>query len=242
MSHFLTLVILPKRTAISKIEAKTAQLLQPYDVNTQVPLYETACMCVGIQARVEVEAEVTEQYDIKQLREEYQNLPEEQQTEEKLAELLNPCFELRQELLEAHPLKDKPNPTCECCEGTGKRTTQFNPAAKWDWWVIGGRWDGWIHGPVRQEASCDKKAGYNFGNEHHRPENNCRRVSEIPIDDPFYLPFAVVTPDSQWIEQGEMGMWAIVMNAVGDEQWHQTVKEILAKYPDHLVVAVDCHI
>ena len=201
-----------------------------------------SCWCVGIQARIEVENTVNASFDIKQLREQFRNLPEEERTDEKRTELVTPCIELRERLLSEHPLKDSPNPACKSCEGTGKRMTQYNPASKWDYWVIGGRWDGWIFGPEREKASRDGKAGFNFGNEHERPGNNCRRVSEIPIEDPYYVPFAIVTPESEWLEQGEMGYWAIVTNAVGDEAWHQTVKAILSKYSEHWAVAVDAHV
>ena len=242
MSHFITLVILPKGTTMEQVESKAALLLEPYNENTPVPPYQTGCCCVGIQARKEVEAKVGESFDINQMREGFHNLPEEERTKKKWAELVAPYKEMRTRLLEAHPLKDKPNPECKSCEGTGKRMTQYNPASKWDTWVIGGRWDGWIFGPEREKASNDGKGGFNFGGEHHSAVNNCRLVSKIPIEDPYYVPFAIVTPESDWIEQGEMGFWAIVANAVSDEQWHQTVKAVLSKYHDHLAVVVDCHI
>jgi hypothetical protein len=242
VSHFVTLVILPEGTAIETVEAVTAQLLEPYSADRPVKPYEMQCPCVGVDARLMVEAEVNKKFNVNKIREQFKRLPEEERTESKLAVLLAPRNQLRERLFTAHPLKEQPKAKCKMCHGTGKMVTHINPVSKWDWWVIGGRWDGWIFGPERQEASSDNKGGYNFGNEHHRPENNCRRVDEIPIDNPFYLPFAVVTPESEWFEQGEMGMWAVVVNGMSDDDWHQTVKAILAKYPNHLAVAVDCHL
>ena len=242
MSHFITLVILPQGTTMEDVESKTALLLQPYDESIRVSPYETECWCIGIPARIEVEGKVNESFNINQVRIQYHSLPETERTEQKWAELVTPSMELRERLLSEHPMKDKPNPECKSCEGTGNRVTQYNPASKWDWWVIGGRWDGWIFGPEREKASSDEKGGLDFGNEHQRPENNCRRVSEIPIEDRYYVPLAVITPESGWIEQGEVGYWPLLTNAVSNEQWYQTVKAVLSKYPDHLAVAVDCHI
>lgn len=243
MSHFVTLVILPKDTELADAEAQVVRLLQPYDETIRVKPYDTQCWCVGVQARIEVEAEVARKWDINRLRDKFRRLPEEDKTDEKWAELLAPAKKMRQELLEAHPLKDSPNPDCETCEGTGTRTTEYNPASKWDWWVIGGRWDGWIYGPDRESLCRDKKdGGFNLGDQHQRLVNNCRRVSEIPVEDPHYVPFAILTPEGVWVQQGEMGWWAIVSNSMGDDQWQQTVKAVLSKYADHLAVAVDCHI
>ena len=153
-----------------------------------------------------------------------------------------PMEKKRRELLIAHPLVNKPNPEGSNCGGTGKYICYCNPDTRWDWWVIGGRWDGWIFGPEREEASRDKEGGFNFSNDHHTPENNCRPVAAIPIDDPHYVPFAILTPENEWVEQGDMGMWANVSNEKEFPQWHGIVKDVLAKYPEHLAVTVDCHI
>ena len=107
---------------------------------------------------------------------------------------------------------------------------------------MGGRWNGYLFGPEHEEACRDKEGGFNFGAEHQKLENNCRRVSEIPIDDPYYVPFAILTPDGEWREKGSMGWWGVIRDEASDAQWHETVKAVLAKYPEHLAVAVDCHI
>lgn len=74
----------------------------------------------------------------------------------------------------AHPDKDKPDPMCgryderwwtderlikdrpdgvklgdryednSGCGGTGTYESTYNPDSKWDWYVIGGRWNGWL--------------------------------------------------------------------------------------------------
>lgn len=78
------------------------------------------------------------------------------------------------EYFEAHPMKDSPDPTCgfysgkRCdwwpadakegdryndesgCGATGTYRSTYNPQSKWDWWVIGGRWNGWLAPPEAQ--------------------------------------------------------------------------------------------
>lgn len=242
MSHFVTLVIIPGNTPEEDIGYTVERMLEPYSEHLSVTEYETDCFCIGVLAHAEVEAKVNEKYDLEQLREQFHSLPKNKRTDKKWDELIAPRMELRKQLLDAHPMKGKPNPNCESCRGTGTRISQYNPDSKWDWWVIGGRWDGWIHGPEREKVCRDKEGGFNFGDEHHQVKNNCRRVSEIPIDDPHYIPFSILTPENAWVASGDMGWWAIVSNEMPGEQWHQSVKAILAKYPEHLAVAVDCHI
>ena len=242
MSHFVTLVLVPPNTPKEDITSLVDSMLEPFAEDLQVEPYETKCFCVGIQAVKEAEAEVNAQYNLEGLRKSFHSLPATQRCDEKWLEMIAPRTTLRNQMLAAHPLKDKPSPKCDHCKGTGKRMSTYNPNAKADWWVIGGRWDGWIHGEEREEASRDKEGGFNFGDEHQQLANNCRRVSDIPIDDPYYIPFAILTQNGEFVEQGSMGWWAIVSNEKPDEQWREIVKTVLSKYPDHLAVAVDCHI
>lgn len=79
-----------------------------------------------------------------------------------------------QKYFSEHPMKDKPDPTCgfyagerqswwpedakegdrysdeSGCGGTGTYRSTYNPDSQWDWWVIGGRWNGWLAPPEAQ--------------------------------------------------------------------------------------------
>lgn len=242
MSHFVTFVLIPGNTETRNIEPLVDSMLEPFSEYLEVEPYETECFCVGIIARHEAEEKVEAKYNLEQLREQFNALPVAEQTEKKWQAMVAPRMKLRKKLLAVHPMKDKPNPKCEVCKGSGIRISSCNPDATVDWWRIGGRYDGLIWGPEREKACSDGEGGFNFGVEHQMVANNCRRVSEIPIDDPFYVPFAILTPESEWIEKGSMGWWGIITHEESDAQWHKTVKKVLAKYPEHLAVAVDCHI
>jgi len=242
MSHFVTLVLVPPDTPKEEIPSLVDSMLEPFSEYLEVEPYETPCFCIGLQARKEVEEKVNAKYDIEALRKAFHSLPEKKRTDKKWDKMIAPRTKLRKQLLDTHPLKDKPNPLCKVCKGSGTRISHANPNGKTDWWVCGGRWNGYLFGPEHEEACRDKEGGFNFGDEHQKLENNCRRVSEIPIDDPYYVPFAILTPEGEWVEQGAMGWFAVVSNETPDDQWHETVKAVLAKYPEHLAVAVDCHI
>jgi hypothetical protein len=79
-----------------------------------------------------------------------------------------PRNKFEKEQLESHPEKNTPNPTCgfysgeradwwedgcnegdrypdgSGCGGTGRVMSTYNPKSKWDWYSIGGRWNGYF--------------------------------------------------------------------------------------------------
>lgn len=244
MSHFVTVVILPEGTRRIAIESMIGELLEPFNENLEVDPYEEDCHCVGWKAQMEVTGQVNETLGhIKDIRENYWKLPEEERTDELWEKLIAPRRELEKRLLSEHALKDAPDPECEDCQGTGTRMSTSNPNAKWDWWVVGGRWDGWILGP-KFEESCRDQNGFNFGDEHHQPDRNMRVIKDIPIkeESDHYTPFAVLTPDGSWHEKGEMGWWAVVSNEKDKDDWRAAVQHIYSLYPNSIAVACDLHI
>lgn len=38
---------------------------------------------------------------------------------------------------------DEAKEDCSTCDGLGKRATNYNPDSKWDWYQLGGRWEGY---------------------------------------------------------------------------------------------------
>lgn len=116
--------------------------------------------------------------------------------------------------------------------------TSYNPRSKWDWYVIGGRWDG----ALRNDADCeickkDWRHLYDFHN--GRPDalqNNMLPVHEIPED---FESFAVVT-EHGWHELGHMGWWAVVSDE--NEDWPKQFKWLKEEHQDHMAVLVDLHI
>jgi len=216
MSHFATLVLIPPSTPPDAIDSAVAALLEPFDENTEVEAYPTDCYCKGSLAqragRVAADQEVG---PLHELNERYWALPEAERPE--LAEFLASYQAVADRVEQAHPLYQKPDPACKECHGTGNRLTTYNPDSQWDWWVIGGRWDGWLH-----------------------PSN------VVPVSDLLPVlegtPFALVTPDGAWHQQGRMGLWGMASDEAPEDEWADTVQKLLRAHPGALAVTCDLHI
>lgn len=130
--------------------------------------------------------------------------------------------------------------TCSNCHGTGQYMSTQNPQGKWTWFVIGGRWDGFLFG-VDEMKVRESDNGYNFGSQHHNAQQNNRNTNDIPWDNDQLIPYAFVTPDGKWYERGHMLMFGMRKNEMDQEAWNTFFREKIAEYPDHLVVTLDCH-
>lgn len=109
-----------------------------------------------------------------------------------------------------------------------------NPQSKWDWWVIGGCWNGEVRGTPKNDET-----GFNFGEQYHQLEENMLPVKWL---DHKLSCFAIVTPDGAWHQQGQMGWWAVVTNEKDDSEWEKEVMEIIQRHREDILVGVDCHI
>lgn len=240
MSHFITVVLMPAAT--EDILDKVAEMLTPYDENLEVEEHDEECYCVGNKAEREGRDSVkfSERLDEKRNDPAFQALTGDE-VEKVWAEFVAGLKAEAKPFIESHPLFQKPNPECSDCAGTGTFRTTSNPDSKWDWYTIGGRWDGWIHGPKIEESSRDKKdGGFNFDAEHHTLVNNCLPVACMRLDDYAHMPFAIITPDGEWHEHGNMGWWGIVHDEKDD--WQTVARQILEKHTGCIAVTVDCHI
>ena len=105
----------------------------------------------------------------------------------------------------------------------------YNPESKWDWYSVGGRWDGFLH-------YKDTEPGF--------AETNEAYIHELDMD---YLlehtPFCFVTEDGEWREKGEMGWWCSVSNEKSEETWKQQFIDYVKSLDANcLVTVVDFHI
>jgi len=120
------------------------------------------------------------------------------------------------------------------CGGTGKQMSTYNPDSKWDWYSIGGRWDGEI---AELEAIDDGENGFNFGDQFHTYGRNLVKMADA-TDVP---PYAFLTPDGIWIGKGEMG-WGMSQGDEDHKDWQQKWEETRRDFSEHYAVQLDCHI
>ncbi len=136
---------------------------------------------------------------------------------------------------------DKPAPDCEECKGTGKAMSTFNPESQFDWYRVGGRWDGFI----TENRQCSDN-GFNFDPKHETIENNHLTVEAYLKkleSDPRKTAFVVLSNKGEWFEKGQMGWWGIVANEKEDVSWVQEIKTLLGnEAAEDYLVLLDCHI
>jgi len=199
---------------------------------------------------------------------------------------------------EAHPLHEKPEPTCgtyqdpntlpdgkkigdrlyyedgsaEGCGGTGVTTSTYNPQSQWDWYTIGGRWSGMFsdYDPStdpRNLETCTRCSGSGF--DPHALEEKCPKCegtkttekwSNAPQPEANILPmetirkkflsdkgqfhtYALLTPEGEWVEQGQMGWFGQSSGDMTPEEWETEYEKHLDKWADdHIGILVDYHI
>jgi hypothetical protein len=262
MSHFTVAVIMPppdgldiktfrplKAVFTSEVQAAINSWIEekmaPYDENTDVDPYMEECYCIGQIARNDSEAKVTEMTGLtweqervrfRALHTGHAGIPMNKELQTVYEEQVwNPRRALVERLIQEHPMNNLPNPECSTCNGTGKRETTYNPKSEWDWYSVGGRWDGWLTGVEDPQAGL-----FNDGTEYPVLTRNTSTTELVDLTNKS--PFAVITPDGVWHEKGDMGWFAIVSDEKDQTAWDEEVKALYRACPEHLVVCLDAHI
>ncbi|AEJ39646.1 hypothetical protein TPY_1462 [Sulfobacillus acidophilus TPY] len=219
MGHYRVLVILPSEAEEDDAEGYVEDLLAPYDENLTVDPYWEDCGCRQQRAWLQL-ADATAQahgYAHWEAWREAMRTEAANQPSDVLYLDHVPAFRSIFQMLDIQAAQQAPetpaDPNCPTCHGRGRYRTIYNPGARWDWWVIGGRWDD--------------------------PAGNIRRLREWPADAP---PIAVVTPDGTWHEQAEVGWFGSTHAVMTDAEWQQRWTDWRALYGDYWAVSVDCHI
>lgn len=223
MSHFTVLVLLDNGSDIDfdSITNAISEKLAPYDENLDVEPYDEKCWCVNAEASQYANEQANKLMTWDDLRSSFSRKHPEASGKERQSlwkEHIQPYLDYLELLEKSHEMHQKARHNCEECNGTGIRQTTYNPKSKWDWYSIGGRWDGDL---VNYTEIKSPNMAY------------CHELIGK------YRPFAILSPLG-WHKKGDMGWWAIVTNE--DENWHQAADKILELYKDHIAVLVDCHI
>lgn len=144
-----------------------------------------------------------------------------------------------------------------------------NPDAKWDWWVEGGRWNGWLITNDWEECNRCKVKDLSLDNMRINEMMNRAKwyVKETEVakrehKKPFFwdykkkptikryikeanqpvAPFAILH-DGNWMEKGKMGWLGISDDKYTDDNWSKFFKDFIEKLdPETEIAIVDCHI
>lgn len=132
-----------------------------------------------------------------------------------------------------HPAYEQPDPRCFLCKGQGSYMQSRDPAKHHDWWVLGGRWEGYFS----TTNGLDPENDPHWGNVAH--------IRDVPPDT---LPGAMVSADGLWYEGSEFATDLLEAHEMRpheqeeNRRWRQEVAALYAGHPDHVVVVVDVHL
>lgn len=96
------------------------------------------------------------------------------------------------------------------------------------------------HSPLKQGE--DKSQFFNMYRESYYI-NQYGTKEAYATEKASFSMFAILSPDGQWAEQGEMG-WFGMSSATNDSkaEFIQSMNNALDQYPEHYLTVVDCHI
>lgn len=107
----------------------------------------------------------------------------------------------------------------------GRFGRRNNPAGKWDYWEIGGRWNGWLTDADPEKAQL---------------QDNIAPVEHVVAHGK--LPFALVTPEGVWHERGDLCTVRGILDDIGKDVWDLDASSLLKHYAGHMLVLVDAHV
>lgn len=260
MSHFYVIAIVPE--SCENIEEFVSENMEKYSENREVEPYDHECSCIGwIAEKAGYEEAIKKFGTVDDLRKSY--VPVRKKVLEDMGadptissfsegwtreidkaidkswkEHTNPFNDCKQEVQSSHPMFDKPDPKCDECHGTGVYQSTYNPDSQWDWYRIGGRWDG----AITHTEDNSEDNGFNFGVHHESKSKNAITASRF-LDNftPKDVPYAILDPDGEWHQRGKVGWWGLSSDE--SDTWDTDAHEILKKYRDgYVFVGLDCHI
>lgn len=109
----------------------------------------------------------------------------------------------------------------------------WNADGTWDWYRVGGRYDGYVRGEIAE--STDN--GFNFDDRHETVDNNLTLVTELLERWPDSCSYAILTPDGKWVSRDSPDDF----RGKPEDDWREEARAVLADYPDHYALGVDCH-
>jgi hypothetical protein len=100
----------------------------------------------------------------------------------------------------------------------GNLLSPYIPQCNFDYWVVGGRFKGHL---------------MNLENASNEIKDNCCSISHAI--ETKKIPKAIVVPEGKWFDRWTMD------KLLPAEEWEKIVIDHYMKYPEHMVVMLDCH-
>lgn len=154
----------------------------------------------------------------------------------------------------------------------GGVVSYYNPNAKWDWWVVGGRWDNIIKNKSGLQVNTEKiseiddEPSLQAVNELTDLWEHVVEGKELKDPQPFppskefllgvyetkenfiqiqsgFTTYALLLPSGEWVEPGRMGFFGISDQDIESKrQYMKDRQDIMDRYKDFYITVVDCHI
>lgn len=123
----------------------------------------------------------------------------------------------------------------------GNVVSTYNKDALYDWYEIGGRWDGCL------TNNCQySDGGYNYDKKHHTLDNNMISVKQLlenyNKDKSDNLHNVVIDKSGFLQRDRQFGWFGTYTEKCDENKWKQTYEKILEESKDDYVVNLDCHI
>lgn len=239
MSHFTVAVLVPQDKVpepghpdfASQVITAACEMLEPFNEDIEVEPYQRPCNCAEYAVSRE-SRKLTEQetgFTVEIMRAAWWAKTDEEREQLEWEDFIKPYTSVLERYREDLSQSAKPEADCSDCHGTGFYGSTYNKLSKWDWYSVGGRWDG----RYEEEKIPTIIPNVAFARDLHSAA---------------YAPFALLTPREphqkqaydNWSEKGEMGWFAMVANE--NDNWPAIVSELLDKYSACFAVLMDCHI
>jgi hypothetical protein len=135
----------------------------------------------------------------------------------------------------------------------GRFYKRTNPSAKWDWWVLGGRYRGQLLTKNPTAARVGEPGVFGNGPLNEEGVDSCQ-VKDLDLskmqalasertDKAHALRTFAVVKDGNWYERGKMGWWAVVFDEKDEEAWDYEFTKLIQNLDlDTWLSIVDCHI
>jgi hypothetical protein len=226
--HFYGIVLLEDQ---GNVKQDIANMMDKFDEGREVEPYQVKCWGCEETARKKAESatekelgtswkEIHKAYD----KQGYFGNGKRKKNAKTWEEFREPFYTKYNENVEKFVAKHRPLKSCKVCDGTGKETVTYNPDGKFDWYRVGGRWDG----EIQDRDYVDLGTEDHYSEAHEKIKNNILSVKRLI--EKKEIPYSLIV-DNQWHDRYEKP----------DADWNKQVMALYKSHPTYVAVGIDYH-